>query len=560
MTGAPGDVIGGRFRLDTLVGQGGMGRVWRGHDVVLDRAIAVKEILLPPHLPAGDRADMVARTTREARAAARLNHPGVVTIHDVIEHDGGPWIVMEYVTGMSLGAELANQGRLPWRWAAEIGGKIADALAYAHAAGIVHRDLKPENVLLAGDRVVVTDFGIARVLDETGRLTGTGTVVGTPHYLAPEQLEGGPVEAAADIWSLGATLYRAVEGRPPFGGETLGAVMAGVFARDPEPPAHAGPLTPLLSQMLTKDPGHRPDARAVARALAARYSQAAADGERPPVTPLDLVAAAPEHGTVTVGSGAAATGTHPPRQSPGSQRSFPALGTLAASWRGRSRVLASCVAVVAVLIGAGTYYLVSSSQAVGGDPRATGRPGVSADKSPAAHPRASAAKSLTAARPIVSATHKAAPPPPIGDACLVGTWLDGQSETSTTYDGASVVLHTSGGDVDHIFASGIDENTWGPETAPFYGTYQGQTLKVIEYGEVRTTIRATPRNHHLSVTNDGWSANSVITYYYAGGQTVGQFGASGGVAYRTYRCTSGTLTWLDNGKVNDTETRVSRTP
>jgi tRNA A-37 threonylcarbamoyl transferase component Bud32 len=269
-TGA-GSVIGGRFRLAEQVGQGGMGRVWRGHDEFLDRDVAVKEVLLPERISDDERAGLVARTTREARSAARLNHPGVVTIHDVVRHDGEPWIVMEYVPGLSLAARIARDGRLPGEEVARVGAKIADALAHAHAAGIVHRDLKPDNILLSGDRVVVTDFGIARIIDDTGKLTLTGTVLGTPHYMSPEQLEGRQVDAPADVWSLGATLYTALEGHPPFAGPTLTAVIAAILAREPAPALQAGSLGGLLTQMLAKDPARRPTATAVAQALSGTH-------------------------------------------------------------------------------------------------------------------------------------------------------------------------------------------------------------------------------------------------------------------------------------------------
>ena len=250
-------LVAGRYRLVRVIGAGGMGRVWLGRDELIDREVAIKELLLPPGLSDAERATLSERAMREARAAGRLNHPGIVTVHDVVEHNGAPLIVMEFVRGGSLADLIKTHGALPVEQVAAIGVAMLNALRAAHQAEIVHRDLKPANVLLSGDRVVLTDFGIARLMGDA-QLTVSGVLVGSPAYMAPEHANRQPSTPASDLWSLGATLYAAVEGRPPFEGPDVLATLAMVLTQEARPPERAGRLTPLLGALLQKDPARRP--------------------------------------------------------------------------------------------------------------------------------------------------------------------------------------------------------------------------------------------------------------------------------------------------------------
>ncbi|MFJ6982330.1 MULTISPECIES: serine/threonine-protein kinase [unclassified Streptomyces] len=264
-----GRLIAGRYRLLAKLGHGGMGTVWRARDEVVEREVAVKEPRLPDHLPDRERANAYERMRREARAAARLDHPSVVNVHDVAVVDGQPWIVMELVHGRSLGAALA-EGTLDAREAARIGLEVLGALEAAHAAGILHRDVKPDNVLLGRhDRVVLTDFGIAQIEGETS-LTDTGGFVGSPEYIAPERVLGQRPGPASDLWSLGVVLYAATEGVSPFRRSNTPATLQSVLNAEPAPPAAArGPLAEAVNGLLAKDPARRPRATEV-RALLER--------------------------------------------------------------------------------------------------------------------------------------------------------------------------------------------------------------------------------------------------------------------------------------------------
>jgi len=251
-----GRLIGRRYRLLSPVGRGGMGMVWHAHDELLDRDVAVKELILPFGLDHAGTQAAYRRVLREARSAARLSHPGIITVHDVVEEDGRPWIVMELVRAWSLEQAVRHSGPLPVVQAAEIGIRVLDALRHAHAAGILHRDVKPGNVLLTNDRVVLTDFGIAAVEGEV-TITQTGILMGSPAYIPPERLQGRPITPAADLWSFGATLYTAVEGRPPYEGPDAVAVLGAVLTQDPAPPQRAGALLPVIQGLLRKNPADR---------------------------------------------------------------------------------------------------------------------------------------------------------------------------------------------------------------------------------------------------------------------------------------------------------------
>ncbi|MBM7493812.1 hypothetical protein JOD64_005034 [Micromonospora luteifusca] len=279
MPDATRQLIADRYRLVRPLGQGGMGRVWQARDEMLQRDVAIKELVAPPGLRDDERRELRERSMREARAVARLGHVNVVRVFDVLHSADDPWIVMELVPSRSLQQVLDDEGPMPPARAAHIGLGVLGALRAAHQAGVLHRDVKPANVLLADDgRVVLTDFGLA-TLPGDPRMTQTGMVLGSPAFLAPERATDGDVGPAADLWSLGATLYAAVEGRTPYQRSSPIATLAALATEPPPPAQRAGRLTPLLEGLLRREPDQRITAEEAERLL----RQAAIPDE--PVTP-----------------------------------------------------------------------------------------------------------------------------------------------------------------------------------------------------------------------------------------------------------------------------------
>jgi len=253
----PERFVVGRYRLRAVIGRGGMGVVWRARDELLNRDVAVKEVIWPPEIQEAERETVRRRAVREAQMAARLHHQNVVGVYDIFEDDGRPVIVMELLPFGSLRDTLGDGGPLPPARVARIGLGVLAGLRAAHEAGVIHRDVKPANIMLGPeDRVVLTDFGIAKATDSEA-LTTAGILIGSPSYLAPERARGEPAGAPADLWGLGASLYTAVEGRPPFERPGALASLTAVVADDPDPYRDAGALEPVISGLLRKDPGAR---------------------------------------------------------------------------------------------------------------------------------------------------------------------------------------------------------------------------------------------------------------------------------------------------------------
>lgn len=398
MTGANGsemvgEVLGGRYRVTAMIGRGGMGVVARAVDQVLNREVAVKVLRAYTDASAAELADLRIRMEREAQAAARIRHSGVVTVHDVVEERGLPVIVMELVDGPSLDDVLTERGPLDPREVAAIGAKIMDALDAAHRAGVLHRDVKPGNVLLErSGRVVLTDFGIASMEatdgDAMAKLTQSGQIVGSLDYLPPERAQGQEPGPASDIWSLGMTLYAAVEGTAPFRRTSAWSTLAAIVTEALPEAQRSGPLAPVLRALMAKDPRQRPDA-AQARAMLEAVAAGTSPTPTPPPVQAPAPAPVPAPGPVTPPLGAFGPAVAPPQQpvpqpgiqpvpQPGMQPGIPAgrgsrsetRTAIVRARRRRSRTVVAA-AVATVLVGGGVAYaLMNKDGEPGGTPQA----------------------------------------------------------------------------------------------------------------------------------------------------------------------------------------------
>jgi hypothetical protein len=532
-----GRLIDGRYRLTERLGSGGMGTVWHAVDELMERDVAVKQ----PHLP-GDPEDeahqrAAHRLYREARAAARVDHPAAVSIHDVIVEDGCPWIVMELVRGESL-SEALRRGALSPEEAARIGLAVVGALDAAHRVGIVHRDVKPANVLLgAHGRVVLTDFGIAHVQGEES-LTVTGEFVGSLEFVAPERMSGRSAGPASDLWSLGVLLYTAVEGASPFRRTTVESTLAAVLSADPPEPRQAGRLGPLITRLLAREPERRPGAQEVGAVL-----RTVAEGwpvPEPGDEPSDaqntsgLTEFADDAGTVRLGAAPARASddggpdTPPERQPAPDSGPVPAPGREAAPVPARGPESAPAPAPAPGPEPAAVLPRGPEPAAVlphGQEPAPAPAPAPAPESPSPSGPETVATRPPTPKRPTLL---RPAPVAALGVLLMGGTWF------ATSYagrsDGGGVTEHTATySSAPAIASAGPDSGTWTAHretrldaivSVPEDTRRIASTFRAVTYGDdtvrltlTRETSAPTPLKAWARQATASWPGDEATTNY-----------------------------------------------
>jgi hypothetical protein len=528
-------LIAGRYRLGDPIGTGAMGVVWRATDVRLRRTVAVKQLLLVPGLTRSQALEAKMRAMREGRIAARLHHQNAVTVFDVAEEDGQPWLVMEYVDAPSLATLMREKGPLGPQEVARIGAQVAGALAAAHDAGIVHRDVKPANILVTADGTAkITDFGISRAVGDV-TVTSTGFLAGTPAYLSPEIARGENPEPASDVFALGSTLYAAVEGKPPFGeGDNPLAVLHSVAGAQVPEPRRAGALGPVLMDLLAAEAADRPSMRQARAAL-----DAVAEGRVPPASKsaTKVLPAAPDStadataATTVLSTGqpsAAGNATDPTEHVPmtgapgeragGTAR--PAPPPDPAATRRRNRLLAAAAAAVALLIVVAGIVLAIGNQG-GNHPAAQGEspasaPAGSVTGPPAAGPTPGTGDGQPTGYPAAPAAG-AGPSSSAGAALSAGATPSATPSAPRSTTPLTTVTTTSRGPAQPADISGFIYGYYGMlpgNTAGAWSmlspSYQAQTGGYQQYASFWSTIAAIRVG---GVTQNGAdSAVATLTY------------------------------------------------
>jgi serine/threonine protein kinase len=509
---APQDLIADRYRLVRRIGTGGMGVVWEAWDERLQRRVAVKQLRLPPGLTEAEAELANQRAMREARIAARLHHRHAVPVFDVVEDDGQPCLIMQFLPSITLAAVLREVGPLQPHEAAQVGAQVASALSAAHELGIVHRDVKPDNILIADDgTALISDFGIAHALGDV-TLTGAGLVHGTPAYLSPEVARGEGANFASDVFSLGATLYAALEGSPPFGTDQNSiALMHRVAAGTFEPPGRAGPLSPLLMHMLSAEPSDRPSMRAAASSLAALASIGAEAQAPAPDVPTR-----PRASTTT-----AATAETPPERSleaattaavgtPAEKGPMPAKTDPKRTERRRRMTWLGVAVVVLLAAGALIAVLVATSDNTG---TVAQPPGPST-----AHPSQQPSTSTTSAGPVPTSSQTSSPPAPTATKTSASPRPSSAAPTRTrSRVGGSPTKAQLVQAITSYYAL-MPENTdqaWPRMTASYQTNHAGGRRSYERFwgaiGRVKVRdVTASPPSH----------AQATLTYYFKDGRVV----------------------------------------